>query len=485
MTQTDKRAPESASRVEPLAVLPIFVRAAGRRIVLAGGSDAAAWKAELLAAAGADLHVFAAMPGEALQALVAGRANIVLHTRAWRAEDLAGAMLAICDETVDADAFRAAAAAAGALVNAIDRQAYCDFQFGSIVNRAPLTIAISTDGAAPVFGQALRARIETLLPAGFARWARAAQSWRAEVAALDLPFRARRAFWERFTARALAQPNVAPQDEDRRALLEEAQDPAAAARHRRGKAILVGAGPGDPELLTLKAVRALQSADVVMYDDLVSPGVLDMARREAERMNVGKRGYKPSCGQDEICAMLVDLVGQAKVVARLKGGDPMVFGRATEEIEALRKAGLDVEVTPGVTAASAAAASLLTSLTDRDKARRLQFITAHARSGGLPDDLNWPALADPKVSTIVYMGVRTMPLLVERLIAQGLSPDTPAVLIERASWPDERVLPSTLGAIVDAAAQAAPTGPCLLMIGQAFAHAHIAVALARATTGGR
>lgn len=473
MSASDRRRPgeEPAKRMEALATLPVFVRAAGRRVVVAGGSDAAAWKAELLAAAGAEVHVFAADPGEAMAALVAGRPEMVFRQRDWRAGDLAGATLAVCDESVDAPAFRAAARAAGALVNAIDRQEFCDFQFGSIVNRSPLVVAISTDGAAPVFGQAIRARIETLLPAGFAAWARAAQAWRADVKALALSFRARRAFWERFAARAFARPNDAPGEADRAALIAEARSPETAAASARGRAILVGAGPGDPELLTLRAVRALQTADVILHDDLVSPGVLDLARREAQRLNVGKRGYKPSCGQDEICDLLVELVGAGKVVARLKGGDPMVFGRATEEIEALERAGLAVEVTPGVTAASAAAASLLASLTERDKARRVQFITAHSKDGGLPGDLNWRALADPKSSTVVYMGVRTMPALVTRMMEEGLSPQTPAVVVERASWPDERVIVATLGDIATKTAQAAPAGPCVLMIGQAFAHA--------------
>lgn len=472
MSANERRRPgaEPARRMDALATLPVFVRASGRRVVVAGGSDAAAWKAELAAAAGADLHVFAQAPGAALAAL-AGRPGVTLHARDWRSDDLSGAVLAICDETIDAPAFRAAARAAGALVNAIDRQEFCDFQFGSIVNRSPLVVAISTDGAAPVFGQAIRMRIETLLPAGFAAWARAAQTWRADLKALALTFRARRDFWERFAARALARPNDAPQESDRAALLAQAQAPETVAANARGRAILIGAGPGDPELLTLRAVRALQSADVVLYDDLVSQGVLDMARREAQRLNVGKRGYKPSCGQDEITALLVELVGAGKVVARLKGGDPMVFGRATEEIEALQRAGLAVEVTPGVTAASAAASALLASLTERDKARRLQFITAHSRAGGLPDDLNWRALADPKASTVVYMGVHTMPALVERIMQEGLAGDTPAVLVERASWPDERAVVGTLATIVAQTRDAAPAGPCVLLIGSAFSHA--------------
>ena len=380
-----------------------------------------------------------------------------------------GALIAVAEAESDhaAQAFRADARAAGAIANVIDRPAFCDFQFGSMVNRSPLVVGISTDGAAPVFGQALRARIETLAPEGFAAWAGVAREWRADIAALDLPFRASRRFWEEFAELAFARPGVAPTIADLQALLAVVSDEAVAAA-RRGKVVLVGAGPGDPELLTLKAVRALQSADVVLYDDLVSPGVLDFARREAEKLDVGKRGYRPSPGQPGISAKLVELAAAGKTVVRLKGGDPMIFGRATEEIEALQAAGLDVEVIPGVTAASGAAASLRASLTERDLARRVQYVTAHGRDGALPEDLDWRALADPGATTVVYMGVRTLSALVDKLQAAGLDPTTPAILVDRATWPDERRIVATLATIGPAVERAAPAGPCLLILGAAL-----------------
>lgn len=451
-----------------LSSLPAFFRLSGRRCVVAGGSDSAAWKAELLASAGARVDVYAAEAGERLDRLAAGAQALELHRRAWTPADLVGALIAVADASSDEEArnFRDAARAAGAVANVVDRQAFCDFQFGSIVNRSPLVLGISTDGAAPVFGQALRARIETLAPAGFAAWARAAQEWRADIAARGLSFRARRKFWEGFAALAFARPDVPPTEADRLALLAAIADDVAEAR--RGKVILVGAGPGDPELLTLKAVRALQSADVVLYDDLVSPGVLDFARREAEKLDVGKRGYRYSPEQPTITAKLVGLAGAGKTVVRLKGGDPAIFGRATEEVEALQAAGLDVEIIPGVTAASGAAASLRASLTERDLARRVQFVTAHGRDGALPEDIDWRALADPRATTVVYMGVRTMRELTGKLVDAGLDPSTPAVLVDRATWPDERTIPATLQTIADATDRARPTGPCLLILGAAL-----------------
>ena len=471
MTESsDQRSgPTDAGAMQPLASLPIFLRASGRRVVIAGGSDAAAWKAELFAAAAAAVEVYAQEPSERMRALCEARAGVVLHQRDWTPADLAGALVAIADaaDDAEAEAFRAAGRAAGVPVNCIDRPAGSDFQFGAIVNRSPLVIAISTDGAAPVFAQAVRARIETIAPAGFAAWAQAARDWRGAVSARGWAFRTRRSFWEKFSALAFSRPTEPPREADRDHLIARAE--AEQATEKTGKVYLVGAGPGDPELLTLRAVRALQSADVVLFDNLVSPAVLDFARREAERINVGKRGYKLSHGQDEICALLVELGGAGKNVVRLKGGDPSIFGRANEEIEAVQRAGIAVEIIPGVTAASGAAAALTVSLTEREIARRVQFVTAHSQDGRLPDDLDWSALADPRATTAVYMGVRTMRPLVEKLLAAGLAPDTPTVLVERATWADERVVPATLATICAATEQARPGGPCLVLIGQALA----------------
>lgn len=461
------RAEDAGARIQPLATLPVFLRAADRPVLLAGGTEGVAWKAELLLAAGARVRCVTPDPCEALSALAEVRTDLAIEKRGWVPEDFAGVLIALCDAADDDEAarFREAGRRHGVPVNVVDRPAFCDFQFGSIVNRSPLVVAISTDGAAPVFGQALRARIEALLPAGFAAWAQAAREWRERLRPRELAFRARRLFWERFTAAALADPRAVPADKDFEQILAALDRDAAP----RGKVLLVGAGPGDPELLTLRAVRALQTADVILYDDLVSPGVLDFARREAQRINVGKRGHKPSCGQDEISAMLVAFGQAGKVVARLKGGDPLIFGRANEEIAALEAAGVAVEIVPGVTAASGAAAALGTSLTERDLARRVQFVTAHARDGRLPEDLDWAALADSRATTAVYMGVKTLPLLVERLRAAGLAETTPFVMVERATWPGQRVISSTLGKIVEEIAGQTIPGPSLFLIGAALA----------------
>ncbi|HEY4980523.1 MAG TPA: SAM-dependent methyltransferase, partial [Pseudolabrys sp.] len=315
-------------RMAPLARLPVFLALEGKRAVVAGGSPAAAWKAELLSAAGARVEVYAETPSDELLQIAGDppRGAIAVNRRAWTAEDLAGAAVAIgaFDDDESAAMFAEAARTWGVPVNVIDKPAFCDFAFGAIVNRSPLVIGISTDGAAPVFAQAIRAKLEALLPKVFADWAAAAARWRSALKASGLPFSGRRKFWQLFTAHAISNPDSEPTQNDFERFVAEVKGLGAATEN--GSVTLVGAGPGDPELLTLRAVRALQSADVILFDDLVSRDVLDFARREARKMLVGKTGFGPSCKQDDINSLMVSLAKQGKRVVRLKGGDPLIFG---------------------------------------------------------------------------------------------------------------------------------------------------------------
>jgi uroporphyrin-III C-methyltransferase/precorrin-2 dehydrogenase/sirohydrochlorin ferrochelatase len=470
----NSRTPSEASppRMEALARLPVFFALDGRRVVVAGHSPAAAWKAELLSAAGAEVEVYAAEPCEELSALAAKppRGIIVIHRRVWRDGDIPGAALVVaaCDNDDEAAHFAAAARAAGVPVNVIDKPKFCDFSFGAIVNRSPLVIGISTDGAAPVFAQAIRARLEALIPRGFAQWAEAARRWRQQVQASGLSFNGRRRFWQAFTAFAVKHPDHEPGRPDCDRLLAETAADALTAE--QGSVTLVGAGPGDPELLTLRAVRALQSADVILFDDLVSADVLEFARREAKKMLVGKTGHGPSCKQSEINALMVSLAKGGRRVVRLKGGDPMIFGRATEEIEACRKAHVAVEVVPGITAAQGAASSLGVSLTQRQAVRRVQYITGHGADGALPGDIDidWRSLADPAATSIVYMPVKTLGELTARAITAGLDPATPAVAVARATRPDEARVVSTVGELPERLAEVGLPGPVVVMIGRTF-----------------
>lgn len=460
-------------RMERLARLPVFYALEGKRAVVAGGSPGAAWKAELLSAAGAAVDVFAEEPCPEMIAVAAEAPNgaISLHRREWREADIEGAAIAIgaFEEDLDAARFADAARACGVPVNVVDKPDFCDFAFGSIVNRSPLVIGVSTDGAAPVFGQAIRAKLEALIPTGFARWAEAAKHWRGKVKASGLSFAGRRRFWQMFTARAISNPNDDPGETEFASLLSAAKSEGASID--AGSVTLVGAGPGDPELLTLRAVRALQSADVILIDDLVSPEVLDFARREAKKMMVGKAGYGPSCKQEEINAMMVSLAKAGKRVVRLKGGDPMIFGRAGEEIEACRKAGIAVEVVPGITSAQGAASRLGISLTHRDAARRVQYVTGHAKDGKLPDDIDWAGIADPAATTALYMPVRTLGEFAERAIASGLPASTPALAISNATRKGEKIVAGTIATLPALLREDPLPGPVLVLIGRVFEEA--------------
>jgi len=454
-------------RMEALARLPVFFALAGKRVIVAGGSVAAAWKIELLSAAGAHVDVYAAEPAEEVIA-AAQAADVALHRAGIDDADFAGAVLAVgaFDDAAPAEEFSARARAAGVPVNVVDRPALSDFSFGTIVNRSPLVVGISTDGAAPVFAQAIRAKLEAMIPLGFARWADAARRWRAAVKGSGLSFGGRRRFWQLFTGHAVANPDRVPETEDFAALICAARREGEAVDH--GSVTLVGAGPGDPELLTLRALRALQSADVILFDQLVSPGVLDFARREAKRMLVGKAGYGPACKQDEINRLMITLARSGKRVVRLKGGDPMIFGRGGEELAACRAAGLAVEVVPGITAAQGAASRLGVALTHRSAARRLQYVTGHGADGKLPLDIDWASIADPTATTVVYMPARTLAELASVGIANGLDPETPAVAIVKATRPGEAVVAAPIRDLSGRLAEL-PPGPVLVMIGKVFA----------------
>lgn len=447
------------ARIAPLPNLPVFHKLAGRKAVVAGGSQGALWKAELLAAAGAEVLVLAGH--EAAARLFDGLAATVLP-RGWEEGDLDGAALAVADlsNRGEAERFVSAARAAGAPVNIIDRTELCDFTFGTIVNRAPVVIAISTDGGAPTLGQAIRARIESVLPLGLSAWASAALRWRPQVKRRLAEFADRRRFWQGFAALAWEQADRAPTEADREKLLRSIS-----AAGKSGKVILVGAGPGDPELLTLKAMRALQTATVILYDDLVGPEILELARREAVRIAVGKTGHGPSVRQSEICERIVALAEAGETVVRLKGGDPLIFGRATEEIDACRAAGIEVAIIPGISAAQGAAASLGFSLTERMNARRVQYVTGHGADGKLPRDLDWAAIADPVATTAIYMPRATLAEFVREAMAHGLAAGTPAIAIASATRPEQDHVAGRLEDLPALASELAPGAPVLVILG--------------------
>jgi uroporphyrin-III C-methyltransferase/precorrin-2 dehydrogenase/sirohydrochlorin ferrochelatase len=470
--------------VGELAVLPVFYKLQGRLVVLAGGSDTAAWKAELMLAAGARVRLYAEKLDSEFDALFAQYADqLEHHSRPWSKDCFAHAIMAICDAESEgeAQAFYCSAVSAGVSVNVIDRPAYCQFQFGSIVNRSPAVIGISTDGAAPILGQAIRRRIETLLPPSLARWAAMAQTLRERVNERLEMGAPRRRFWERFVDLAFSSGGEVGAGGDggsgevdgsnahsalscQEAVFERCLIDAAP----KGKVTLVGAGPGDAELLTLKAVRALQAADVILFDDLVSDEVLELARREAKRMLVGKRGGRESCKQDDINTTMLKLAKAGKNVVRLKSGDPMIFGRAGEELTFLQAAGINTAVVPGITAASAMASQLGVSLTHRDHSNSVRFITGHSRHGKLPDDVNWREIADSPTTNVFYMAGRTASQLRTRLLEAGMNPTTSAVICSSVSRADEQRWSGTLAELEAGMDAIGFHNPVLIGLGAAF-----------------
>jgi uroporphyrin-III C-methyltransferase/precorrin-2 dehydrogenase/sirohydrochlorin ferrochelatase len=440
---------------------PIFLDLRGRRIAVAGAGAVAEAKLRLLLKTEAEIVVAGLRPTAAVRAWAA-EGRIVLHERALGAEDAAGASL-VYGATGEAQADARAAEIArglGALVNIVDDLDGSDFITPAIVDRDPVTVAIGTEGAAPVLARKIKAEVEALLPSTLGLLTRIGQGFRARVEALDS--KARRGFWTRFYfergPRALGQGEAAAKDE-LEAMLAEGEAP------RRGVVHLVGAGPGDPELMTLKARKLLHEADVVVHDRLVPGAILELARREAVIVEVGKTAYGPSWKQAEINALLVRHAQAGATVVRLKGGDPAVFGRLDEEVEALEAAGVPYEVVPGVTSASAAAAAIGQSLTRRGRNSAFRVLTGHDVDGFAEHD--WRELAKPGATAAVYMGVKAATFVRGRLLMHGVAPDTPVTAVENASRPGQRVIATSLIELPSALEAAAPTGPVMILFGLA------------------
>ncbi|MCM0018756.1 MAG: siroheme synthase CysG [Tagaea sp.] len=421
---------------------PIFLDLVGKPVLVVGTAPSAATKAEQLARAGADVR------------------------RADRFDGLGEAVLVVvgdADEALGAEVAQAARAEK-IPVNVVDRPELCDFVWPAIVDRDPITIAISTAGTSPVLARQLRARIETLVPAAYGQLAAFAGGLRARVARAIPDARARRMFWDRVLGgrvgeRVLAGDEAGAARELDRALL--------GAGSAKGHVSLVGSGPGDPELLTLKALRRLQEADAIVHDRLVDSRILDLARRDAERIDAGKTRGRHTMRQGDIESLLVRLAGEGKRVVRLKGGDPFVFGRGGEEIEALAQAGIDFDVVPGITAALGCAAYVGIPLTHRDHAQACVFVTGHTKDGEL--DLDFRALANPRQTLAIHMGSTNLGALRRGLMRHGLPGSTPVALISRGTRPDQRVEFATLGTLESAAARVDLSGPMLTVVGRTVA----------------
>src|SRR5437588_2740004 len=464
------RGPARLSAAAAMDYLPVFLRLDGHPVVVVGGGTVALRKAAWLRRAGARVTVVA--PGvHAELAQQAARGELRQIAEEFTPEHLAGAVAVVAATADRATNARVAASARerGVPVNVVDDAELSTFIFPAIVDRSPLVVAVSSAGHAPVLARRVREQIEALLPERLGALARFMGARRSSVQRALGAF-ARRGFWERVASGPVATQLLrgdAPQAE--RALGREflaAQLPVGAVA-RLGEVYLIGAGPGDPDLLTLRALQLLQRADVILYDRLVSEAVLERARRDAQRIFVGK-AYGAHGQQQHIHELLVRLAGEGKRVARLKGGDPFVFGRGGEEIEALAAHGIPCTVVPGITAALAAAAAAELPLTHRRLASSVTFVSGQLSDGALPD---WRFLANPEHTVVVYMGVAQLANIVAKLRAAGAAPGHPVAIIERATLPEQRILRGTLGDITALTAAQPVQPPALLILGDVAAFA--------------
>lgn len=448
-----------------MQAFPLFYKLQGRKALLVGGGDAAVAKARLLLAAGAIPVVVTPEPDQQFLSW-ASDGVIELRAREFHSEDLYdSSILIVATESLEKDTGVVRTARGfGLPVNVVDRPELSDFTMPSIVERGPVTVAISTGGAAPVLARQVRGLIETALPTNLGTLANFIDQFR-DAVKLVLPTPTqRRKFWDRFLASPVARQVLSGEEADARqdmlALLNRS-----AAGEVRGRVAIVGAGPGDPELLTRKAHRLLQEADVIVHDRLVSEDILNLSRRDARRVYVGKARSAHFRTQDQINDILVDEARAGRLVIRLKGGDPFVFGRGGEEADHLKAHDVEVEIVPGITAAIGCAASAGIPLTHRDHASAVTFLSGQGRDGG-DASIDWALLAQSRHTLAVYMGIDTARQSREQLIAHGRSPDTPVAIIENGSLPDQRVIRGRLADLTDLLAAEAVASPALIFIGE-------------------
>jgi uroporphyrin-III C-methyltransferase/precorrin-2 dehydrogenase/sirohydrochlorin ferrochelatase len=442
--------------------LPVCLKLRNTPVLLVGAGAIATRKARLLLRAGADLTVVAPEITAELEQL------LLEHGGTWQpgtyAEtDLHGRYLVIAatpDSAVNALVSRQAQAL-NIPVNVVDAPELCTFIFPSIVDRDPLIIAISSSGASPVLARQLRHRFDALVPAAYGRLAEYAGQLRDRVKQAIPEEGPRRLFWEQLMGGAIAEQVLAGREERANELLDDMLRDTNS--FHCGEVYLVGAGPGDPDLMTFKAARLLQSADVVLYDRLVSKPILEMARRDADRIYVGKRRDDHAVPQGEINQLLVDLAKEGKRVVRLKGGDPFVFGRGGEEIELLAQHRIPFQVVPGITAGNAAACYAGIPLTHRDHAQSVRFVTGHLKDGST--NLDWSSFQSESETLVFYMGLVGLPVICEQLQVHGRSSHTPVALVEKATRSEQRVITGTLATMADIVAREQPRAPTLIIVG--------------------
>jgi uroporphyrin-III C-methyltransferase/precorrin-2 dehydrogenase/sirohydrochlorin ferrochelatase len=450
--------------------LPLFLEIKGRPVLVVGGGEAAARRVETALKAGGRVTAVAIEAGPALKD-IAKQDGVDLQEREFRPADLEGRVLVfVATEDEDLNgSVSALAQDAGIPVNVADRLSLCTFIMPAVIDRSPILVAVSSGGEAPILSRVLRARLETFVPTGLGRLARFAGAIRDRVQAAVPAGTGRRRFWEDFIDGPIAEYILAGQEDAARNLLDETLNEAVEDRksgqlsNSEGEVYLVGSGPGDPDLLTFRALRLMQRADVVLHDRLVPADILDLVRRDAERVFVGKKPGDQALRQEQISGLMIDLARQGKRVLRLKSGDPFVFGRGGEEIEALSSKGIPFQVVPGITAANGCASYAGIPLTHRDHAQSCMFVTGHMKDERL--DLNWQAIVQPRQTLVVYMGLRSLPEFTEKLIAHGADQTTPAAIIDKGTRDQQQVITGALDRLAVLAAEAKLGGPATIIIG--------------------
>ena len=446
---------DATRQPETLPYLPLFMDLRkGRPCLVIGSGDMAANKTALLRRAGADVR------------------NLAAADFTPAALDDVALVVDAADDARLTAALAGLARARGVPLNVVDKPEFCDFIFPAILDRSPVVVAVSTGGLAPALARLIRQRLELAVPSAFGRLARLAGEFRRKVQDALPTARQRLRYWDEVLDGRAGDLAMHGREDEARAEMERLLGRTAAdgTDSGPGRVHLVGAGPGDPDLLTLAAIRAIKRADVILYDHLVGEGVLEFARRDAERISVGKRAGRHSVKQADINALLLEHACRGRRVVRLKGGDPLMFGRAGEEAEYLRRHGVEVSIVPGVTAALGCAAAAQIPLTLRGVSRSVQFVTAHCLDDDATRALDWSRLANPDGTLAIYMGRSQLAHFSARLIEAGLSPDTPAAAIENGTRPDERRCFATLDTLPARAAAELGDGPTLVMVGAAIGH---------------
>ncbi|MFW2374144.1 MAG: siroheme synthase CysG [Gammaproteobacteria bacterium] len=445
--------------------LPIFVNIKQQPCTVVGGGAVAARKVALLLKAEAQVTVISPeLAGELVQ--MAENDDITHLARKFEDHDIDLPVLVIAatdDESVNRR-ISELAKARGIPVNVVDNPTLCSFVMPSIVDRSPVQIAISTGGASPVLARMIRTKLEGCIPAAYGRLGALVSDFREKVKAKFSSVEQRRKFWEGILEGSVAERIYTGKEDEARAELEQAIEKGSATANEVGEVYLVGAGPGDPDLLTFRALRLMQAADVVVYDRLVSPPIRELVRRDAEMIYVGKERDKHTMQQENINELLVRLAKEGKRVLRLKGGDPFIFGRGGEEIELLAQQGVPFQVVPGITAASGCASYSGIPLTHRDYSQACVFVTGHLKDGTI--DLNWPALAQPNQTVVFYMGLHGAPTLCKEMIAHGMPPSTPVALVQKGTTPEQKTIIASLETLEETVKNHEFKPPTLIIVGE-------------------